>query len=187
MKTDLGKFDNSWFRPGRPVLIQVLWYLTNGLFFINPVFPFSGLKIFLLRLFGAKIGRGVVIKPGVNIKYPWRLCLGDNCWIGEKVWIDNLAEVSIGPHVCISQGAFLLTGNHNYKKPAFDLITGAIRLDEGVWIGAKAVVCPGVTCHTHAVLSVGSVATKSLDACGIYQGNPAIKIRERIFDPSENE
>jgi putative colanic acid biosynthesis acetyltransferase WcaF len=184
MKTDLSKFDNGWYHPGRPVIVRALWFLVNGLFFINPVLPFSGLKIILLRLFGARIGRQVVIKPGVNIKYPWRLQIGDHCWIGEKVWIDNLADVKIGNHVCLSQGAFLLTGNHNYKKPAFDLMTGEITLEDGVWIGAKSIVCPGVICYSHAVLSAGSVATKRLEAYGVYQGNPAIKIRERCASDS---
>lgn len=179
MKTDLGKFDNAWYRPGRPAPVRALWYLTNAVFFINPLFPFSGFKVFLLRLFGAKIGRQAVIKPGINIKYPWRLRAGDHCWIGEKVWIDNLADVEIGQHVCISQGAYLLTGNHDYKNPAFDLITGPIVLEDGVWIGAKSIVCPGVVCHSHAVLSAGSVATKNMEAYAIYQGNPAVKVRVR--------
>lgn len=97
------------------------------------------------------------------------------------MWIDNLANVSIGAHVCISQGALLLTGNHNYKKSTFDLVIGDISIHSGAWVGAKSVVCPGVEVLEHAVLSVGSVATKSLEAFGIYQGNPAIKIRVRTI------
>ncbi len=133
----------------------------------------------LLRLFGAKIGAQVVIKPKVNIKYPWLLEIGDHAWIGEKVWIDNLVQVSIGSHACISQGALLLTGNHNYKKSSFDLITGQIFIDDGAWVGAKAVICPGVRVSSHSIVTVGSVLTKSSSAYGIYQGNPAIKIKER--------
>lgn len=115
----------------------------------------------------------------VNIKYPWYLTIGDNTWIGEQVWIDNLIEVTIGSNVCISQGAMLLTGNHDYSSVSFDLKVGSIVLEEGVWIGAKSVVCPGVTCASHAVLSVNSVATKNLLAYQIYQGNPAKLVRER--------
>jgi putative colanic acid biosynthesis acetyltransferase WcaF len=132
-------------------------------------------------MFGAKIGTGVVIKPGVNIKYPWFLEMGDHCWIGEEVWIDNLALVSIGNNVCLSQGAYLLTGSHDYKKRSFDLITKPIVLEDGVWIGAKATVCPGITCHAHSVLAVGSIATSDLEPYSIYQGNPAIKKRERVI------
>ena len=125
------------------------------------------------------MGRGVLIKPAVNIKYPWLLELGDYVWIGEKVWIDNLTRVRIGNHVCLSQGAMLLTGNHNYKKSSFDLMVGEITLEDGVWIGAKSVVCPGVVCGSHSVLSVNSVASTALIEFTIYQGNPAQKIRKR--------
>ena len=134
----------------------------------------------LLRMFGARIGKGVNIKPCVNIKYPWRLTIGDHAWIGENVWIDNLDDVVIGPHCCISQGALLLCGNHNYKKPTFDLMTGIILLEEGVWIGAMTVVCPGVTCRSHSILTVGSVATGDLEAYGVHSGNPAKFIRRRV-------
>ena len=127
----------------------------------------------LLRMFGARIGSGVVVKPRVTIKYPWKLAVGDHSWIGEQVWIDNLDQVTIGAHVCISQGALLLCGNHDYKKPTFDLITGPIVLENGVWIGAKASVAPGVTCGSHSVLAMGGVATKNLEAWKVYQGNPA--------------
>ena len=143
-------------------------------------FP-SSFKNKLLRLFGAKVGQGVVIKPDVNIKYPWFLEVGDDCWIGEGVWIDSLTDIKIGSNVVLSQGAYLLTGSHDYKKESFDLLLGAIVLENGVWIGAKATVCPGMTCHSHSVLAVGSVATKDLDAYGIYQGNPAVMKRERVI------
>lgn len=136
----------------------------------------------ILSAFGAKIGKGVMIKPYVNIKYPWRLIIGDHCWIGENVWIDNLVNVELGPNVCLSQGAMLLTGNHNYKKSTFDLIVGDIKLAQGVWIGAQAVVCPGVQCHEHSILTVGSVATGNMEAFGIYQGNPAKMVKKRIID-----
>jgi putative colanic acid biosynthesis acetyltransferase WcaF len=155
----------------------------NVVFFKTGLFPFYGLKIFWLKAFGAKIGKGVLVKPFVNIKYPWLLETGDHIWIGEHVWIDNLAKVYIGSNVCISQGAFLLTGNHDYTKPAFDLMVKPIILEEAVWIGANAIVCPGVTCGSHAVLAVGSVATSDLAGYGIYSGNPAVKIKDRFFEP----
>ncbi len=157
----------------------IVWYFVNVLFFVSHIFPFSGLKIRLLQLFGSKVGVGVMIKPGVNIKYPWKLVIGDYSWIGEDVWIDNLEQVIIGSNACISQGALLLTGNHDYKKSSFDLITGEITLEDGVWIGAKSIVGPGVRCGSHSILAVGSFTSKDLDAYGIYQGNPAVKIRNR--------
>lgn len=175
----LGQFNNDWFTVGRSKLTVLLWYLINTLVFKSALFPVYGLKVKLLRFFGATIGNGVLIKPCVNIKYPWKLNIGNDVWIGEEVWIDNLASVYIGSNVCISQGAFLLTGNHNYKKDTFDLITGEITLKDEVWIGAKATVCPGVTCAQGSILSVGSVATKNMESEGIFQGIPAEWKRNR--------
>jgi putative colanic acid biosynthesis acetyltransferase WcaF len=180
MRSNLSKYNNSWFKPGHPVK-RWCWYLFNILVFKTSFFPFYRFKVFLLRLFGAKIGHGVLVKPSVNIKYPWFLEIGNNVWIGERVWIDNLAKVSIGNNVCLSQECMLLTGNHDYTKVEFDLIIHEIVLEDGVWIGARAVVCGGSICRDHAVLTVGSVAAGELEAMGIYRGNPALKIKERIF------
>lgn len=180
MSTDLSIYNNSWYNPG-PALKRFCWYWVNIIFFKTGLFPFYGLKRFWLRIFGAKIGTGVLIKPFVNIKYPWLLEMGDHIWIGEQVWIDNLGKVKIGNNVCLSQGAFLLTGNHDFTKLSFDLIVKPITLEEGVWIGANAIVCPGVICNSHAVLAVGSVATSNLDGYSIYSGNPAVKIKDRFF------
>jgi putative colanic acid biosynthesis acetyltransferase WcaF len=174
------KFNNSWYNPGNKLKI-IIWYFINALFFQNAFMPFSNLKVFLLKMFGAKIGNGVLLKPSINIKYPWKLTIGDYSWIGENVWIDNLSDVIIGKNVCISQGAMLLCGNHNYKKSTFDLIIGKIILEDGVWIGAKSIVCPNIICKSHSILSVNSTATTDLDAYSIYQGTPAIKVRNRII------
>ena len=183
-QTDLSKYNNDWYKSeiGASSLKQFVWYFTNVIFFKNSWNPFSGIKCSLLKLFGASIGMNVLIKPSVNIKYPWKLAIGDHSWIGEGVWIDNLAKVSIGKNVCLSQGAMLLTGNHNYKKATFDLLVKDILIEDGVWIGAQALVCPGVICKTHSVLTAKSVANKDLEAFGIYQGNPAVYIKERVIE-----
>ncbi len=186
MKTDLSSFNNKWYHSGKPMIIRILWYITNVLCFINPLFASSSLKIGILRLFGAQIGKGVVIKPSVNIKYPWKLKVGDFSWIGERVWIDNLDYIEIGNNCCVSQGAMLLCGNHNYKVESFDLIVGSIILKDGVWIGAQSVVCPGITCESHSILTVMSVANKNLEPYSIYGGNPAQFIRTREITKQEN-
>ena len=179
IQIDLSAYDNSWFSPGRGVIVRSAWYLVNVLFFINPLNPSSRLKLILLKLFGAKVGRGVVIKPGVNIKYPWNITIGDYTWIGENVWIDSLGQVTIGKNCCISQGALILNGNHDFTKANFDLIVKPIIIEDGVWIGARAIVAPGVVCHSHAVLSALSLASSDLEANSVYRGNPAIKLRNR--------
>ncbi len=182
MKTDLSAYNNHPFHPGANAVKRFLWLYINALIFKTSLLPLSGIKRGLLRLFGARVGKQVVIKPCVTIKYPWLLAIGDYCWIGEEVWIDNIVQVTLGNNVCLSQGAMLLTGNHNYKSSAFDLMTGTVLLEEGAWICAKAIVCPGVTVGSHAVLTTGSVAVKHLEAYSIYQGNPAEKIRDRHMD-----
>lgn len=173
------EYTNDWYDVGAPRFKMVLWYFVNVVFFINPLNPVSPLKIKLLRLFGAKIGIGVVIKPNVNIKYPWKLTIGDYTWIGERVWIDNLGNVDIGSNVCISQGALILCGNHDFKSSRFDLIVGDIIIEDGCWIGANATVCPGVVMYTHSVLTVNSVASKDCQSYSINKGNPAENISAR--------
>jgi putative colanic acid biosynthesis acetyltransferase WcaF len=181
MQTNLASYNNSWYQPGSP-LKRACWYIIHHLFFKSSWWPFYGSKIFLLKLFGAKTGKNIVIKPGVSIKYPWFLEIGDNVWIGENVWIDNIGKVFIGNNVCLSQGALILSGNHDYSKSTFDLIVKKIILEDGVWIGAKAIVCCGVICKDHSMLSVGSVATRDLEPMSIYRGNPAVKVRDRITE-----
>lgn len=175
---NLSLYDNSWYRPG-PLWKRILWYWINAFVFNSSLFPFYRLKVFLLKIFGAKMGKNISIKPCVNIKYPWLLEIGNNVWIGEKVWIDNLAKIYIGNNVCLSQGCLLLSGNHDYTKSSFDLILKNITLEDGVWIGGKATVCGGVICKKHSVLSAGSVAASDLESMTIYQGNPAIKVKPR--------
>lgn len=181
-QVNLAAFNNDWYNPGGNFIKRVCWYFTNILFFLNPCCTSSRIKRSLLRMYGAKIGERVVIKPGVNIKYPWRLNVGDNTWIGEKAWIDNLGEVKIGSNVCLSQGSMLLCGNHDYSKTSFDLIIGDITLEDGSWIGAKAIVGPGVTAGKNVVLSAGSVASRNMDPDKIYRGNPAEIVKERVID-----
>ena len=179
MKVDLGGFSTGDFDKGAGRLKIMAWYVVNALIVRASWNPLMGLKIFLLRAFGAKIGPGLVIKNEVRIKSPWYLTVGENCWLGERCWIDNLERVSIGSNVCISQGAMLLTGNHDYKVATMPYRNAPITIEDGAWIGANSTVCPGVTVHENAILTVGSVATSDLTANGVYQGNPAERKRER--------
>lgn len=180
-KTNLATYNNHPYHPGGTAIKRLLWYYVNLICFQSGLIPASGILVFLLRLFGAKIGKGVVVKPSVNIKYPWFLHVGDNVWIGEKVWIDSLVTVYIGDNACLSQGAMILTGSHNYKKTSFDLITAGITIEDGAWICAQAVITSGVRVGSHAVLTAASVANANLEPYGIYRGNPAIKVRDRII------
>ncbi|MBN8153600.1 WcaF family extracellular polysaccharide biosynthesis acetyltransferase [Vibrio vulnificus] len=161
--------------------MRLAWFIVS-FFIYETAIPFpSGFKSNILRLFGSRVGYGVVIKPNVKIKYPWLLSIGNNSWIGEFVWIDNLAQVSIGSNCCISQGAYLLTGNHDYRVDTFDLMVKEIKVKDGSWVCAKAVICPGVTLGKGSILSVCSLATNDLIENGIYQGVPAVLKKMRYF------
>ena len=164
---------------GRSRVVEALWYFTRRVFFTTS-FPWpSGLKAALLRTFGAKIGRGVVIKPRVTIHFPWKLCVGDHSWIGEEAWILNFEPVEIGSHVCISQRAFLCTGNHDYRAGDFRYRNAPIRIGDGAWIGAQSFVAPGVEIGRECVVCAGSVVTGSLPAAMVCSGNPCTPVKAR--------
>jgi len=178
---NLSKYDNSWYCPGAGAVKRLVWYYLSALLFNSYLIPLSKFKCIMLKLFGATVGSNVTIKPQVRIKYPWNLTVGDNVWIGEGAWIDNLAQVDIGNNVCISQDAFLLTGNHNYKDIKFGLIIGSIKVEDGVWLGARSVTCPGVKVLRNSVITAGSILQQDTQRNGIYKGNPAEFIRTRKF------
>ncbi|MEM9213294.1 MAG: WcaF family extracellular polysaccharide biosynthesis acetyltransferase [Cyanobacteria bacterium P01_F01_bin.150] len=172
------------YSPGAALWKQLLWYYLGFPLVKSRLMPFSSLKIWLLKAFGATVGTGVRIKPGVRIKFPWKLTIGDHCWLGESAWIDNVGPITIGDNVCLSQGVYLCTGNHDWSLPTFDLRLGEIHIQSGSWLGAKSVVGPSVTVGEGAILTLGSVATRSLQPMTIYAGNPAQAVKERVLtDP----
>jgi len=170
----LDQFNNSSFARGASALRELLWWLFRSLFFA-PWFPISSeIKVFILRLFGAVIGTGVIIRSRVNITFPWRLTVGDHVWIGDEVCILSLAPVVIASHVCISQRAFLCTGSHNFHRPSFDLIVKPIEIEEGCWIAANVFIGPGVTLSKGTFCVAGSVVFKSSRENEVLLGNPAL-------------
>jgi putative colanic acid biosynthesis acetyltransferase WcaF len=175
----LDLFSVGEYRPGATYIARILWYLLGQRLLRSQLLTSYSMKAALLRLFGAKVGKGVVIKPGVRVKYPWRLEVGDHVWIGEDAWIDNLDDVRIGSHVCLSQGVYLCTGNHDWKVASFDYRLSGIVVGMGAWIGAKSLVAPGVQVNEYAILAAGSVATRHLAPAQVYAGNPAIRVRDR--------
>lgn len=182
----LDEYDQRGYSPQASVVRRIAWYVMHALFFDSWLLPWTVPKVWLLRVFGARMGRGIVIKPRVRIKYPWLLSVGDFTWIGEGAWIDNLAMVSIGAHACISQDAYLLTGNHDYRDIRFGLMTNAIHIDDGAWVGARAIVCPGATLKRMSVLTAGSVLASTTEEYGIYRGNPATFVKRRVVNGGQS-
>lgn len=160
----------------------IVWYLVKMCFFLT-AFPFpSGLKAVLLRLFGAKVGRGLVIKPRVNIHMPWKLVIGNDVWIGEEAFLLNFELLTIGSNVCISQRVFLCGGNHDYRDGSMPYRNGPVTLEDGCWIGAGSFVAPFSTVGADSVITAYSTVSGSLPANGIYSGNPAVYKKPRWKD-----
>ena len=167
------------YKIGASYVKVIVWLVVSALIFESKIFVFQWPKRVLLWLFGCSVGKKLFIKPCVKIKYPWKLTIGDFVSIGEGVWIDNLAFVEIGDNVVLSQGAYLLTGNHNYKVDSFDLLVESIVIKDYVWIGAKSLVGPGVVCSSGTVLAAGAVLYSSTLKNSVYKGNPAVFARKR--------
>lgn len=176
---NLAKYQNVEFNLGRGRGMATLWYFCSLLFFEGGWFPFSSLKVRLLRFFGATVGSSVVIKPHVRIKFPWRLRIGNHSWIGQNVWIDNLADVDVGNDVCISQFAYLCTGSHDHRRLGFDLVTKPIAIGDGAWIGARSTIFQGVIVGANSLVAGGSVVVKNVQPTEIVAGNPAAPISRR--------
>ena len=160
------------------ILVKIIWD-----FFGKPIFssflPGTYWRKLILRIFGAKIGKGGKIKTNIKISEPWHLSIGDHCWIGENVWIDNLTLVKIANRVCISQGVYICTGNHNYKKDLFNLILEKIVIEDNCWIAAMSIIAPGSILKRGSVICLGSVVSGILEEDGIYKGNPAKLLKSR--------
>ena len=161
-------------------LRYAFWLIISNIFFLTNIPYPNFIKVFFLKLFGAKMGKKINIKPWVKIKFPWLVTIGDYVWLGENVWIDNISEILIGNNVCISQNTILLTGNHNFKKESFDLITKKIIIEDNVWIAANCLISNGITVKNNSIILLSSTLTKSTESNSIYQGNPAIKIKNNL-------
>lgn len=172
-RVDLSKPDNTELVRGAPLWKEALWYFFGLPILRSPMITSSPLRNRLLRAFGAKMGQGVYIKPGLRVKFPWYLEVGDYTWLGEDVWIDNLAQVTIGAHCCVSQGAYFCTGNHDWSVPNMRLFRRPITCGRGAWVGAKAVLGPGVTIGAGAIVTAGSVVMKNVPEMEVHSGNPA--------------
>lgn len=156
----LNSFKNQKIYDERNFLVHIFWFLINNLFF-NSFIPFNRIKIKILKVFGAKIGNNLIIKNYIKIKFPWKLVIGDNVWIGEEVWIDNISNVIIEDNCCISQGTYICTASHNFKKETFDLITESIIIGESSWIGAKSIILLGAKVPKNSFVKAGSIFKKS--------------------------
>jgi len=181
---NLGKYDYSDFDRGAARWKRGLWVVVRCVFFQNPCPWGSAFRSALLRSFGAKIGKGVVIGSNVNSSFAWRLVVGDHAWIGDDVGILSLAQVTIESSVCVARRSFLCTGSHDIRREDFKLKVAPILIRTGSWIAIGSLILPGVTIGEGAVVSAGSVVLKDVPPNCLVRGNPATVVYE-IFRADE--
>lgn len=166
------------FRGRSAFVVQLWWIIENTLIAWSPQFLY-GWRNFLYRLFGATIGEKVLIRPSARCTYPWKLSIGDFTWIGDHVELYNLAKISIGNNVVISQKSYLCTGSHDYNKSAFDIFARDIIIEDEVWIASDVFIAPGVSIGKGTVVGVRSTVLNDLPGGKICYGNPAQYIKDR--------
>jgi putative colanic acid biosynthesis acetyltransferase WcaF len=169
------------FRGKNPFFVQ-LWWIVQAIFFKNSPQVFYGWRRFLLRLFGAKIGKKVIIRPTVRTTYPWKLTIGDYSWIGDDVVLYTLGSIDIGKNVVVSQKSYICTGAHDYSQEDFPIYQKPIHISDQAWIATDVFVAPGVTIGKGTVVGARSSVFKSLPENGVYMGSPAKFVRKRKLD-----
>lgn len=168
----------SGFRGKNAIYVQ-LWWITDALLFRSSPQMLYGWRCWLLRIFGAKIGKGVIIRPSVRITYPWKVSIGDFSWIGDHAELYSLGEIHIGAHVVVSQKSYICTGSHNYKTEGFDIFSNPIFIEDKAWLATDVFVGPGVTIGCGAVIGARSTVLKDVEGGFVYAGNPLKKIKRR--------
>jgi len=166
------------FRGRSALIVQLWWFVQATLFSLSPQFMY-GWRRFILRLFGAKIGKKVIIRPTVKITYPWKLKIGDYSWIGDNVILYTLGEIEIGTNVVVSQKSYLCTGYHDYSKDKFPIFSKKIKIDNQCWIATDVYIAPGISIGSKTIVGARSSVFKNLPQNKICFGSPAIPIKDR--------
>ncbi len=166
------------FRGRSAVTVQLWWIVQASLFSWSPQFTYTW-RNFLLRCFGAKIGKGVIIRPTVKVTYPWKLTVGDFSWVGDNAELYTLGEIEIGSNVVISQKSYLCAATHDYTKDTFDMIDKKITIEDEVWLAADVYIAPGITVKKGALVGARSSVFNDLPAGMICVGSPAKPVKLR--------
>lgn len=174
------------FRGRNAVVVQLWWIIQATLFGLSPQFLF-GWRRFLLRLFGAKIGKGVLVRPTVRVTFPWKLEIGDHCWIGDDTVLYSLEKIIIGRNVAIAHDVYLCTGYHDYEKSSLPIKAAPIIIEDEVWIPNDVFVAPGVTVGRGCVVGARSSVFHNLPRMMICYGNPAKPVRPRLSKPPRTD
>ncbi|GAB4277383.1 MAG: colanic acid biosynthesis acetyltransferase WcaF [Oscillatoriaceae cyanobacterium] len=177
---DLRQYNQSWFDRGRPGWVILLWWFVQAVTFPLTPQPLHFLRRSILRLFGARLGKGVAIRPTARFTYPWKVTIGDYSWIGDDVVLYSLDRISIGSHCVISQNTYICTGSHDPQDRAFGLVTQAIAIGNGAWIAADCFIGPGVQIGANALIGARSSVFTNMPAATVCWGTPCRPHHPRI-------
>lgn len=179
---DLSQYKTPKDFRGKSKITVQLWWITYALFFRTSPQVFYGWRRFLLRRFGAKIGKNVIIRPTAQITYPWKVSIGDYSWIGDEVVLYSLGNITVGKNAVISQRSYICTGTHDYNRVDFHIYAEDIIIKDQCWIATDVFVAPGITINEGAVVGARSTVINDLDAFSVYVGAPAKFIKKRQLE-----
>ena len=179
---DLRKYDQSNFDRGKSNWLIILWWLVQAIAFPLSLHNLNGFRRAILRLFGAKIGRGVVIRPTARFTYPWKVAIGDYSWIGDDVVLYSLDKITIGSHAVISQKSYLCTGSHDIKQRSFNLIVAPINIGNGAWVATDCFIAPGVNIGANSIIGARSSVFRDVSSQQVAWGSPCKAHYERTLD-----
>jgi putative colanic acid biosynthesis acetyltransferase WcaF len=164
---------------GRSALVVQLWWLVQATLFGCSPQALYGFRRWLLRMFGARIGKKVLIRPSAKFTYPWKVKIGDCCWIGDEVVFYSLGDIDVGHSVVISQRSYLCSATHDYQRPTFDMVGSFVCIEDEVWVSADVFVAPGVRIGRGAVIGARSSVFRNLPPMMVCRGSPALPIHPR--------
>lgn len=182
---DLRRYDQAHYDRGRSSLVILIWWLLQDCIFPLTLHNLHGPRRLLLRLFGAKIGQGVVIRPSARFTYPWNVEIGDHSWVGDGVTFYSLDRIRIGSHAVISQNSYLCTGSHAVQDPQFRLQVAPINVGNGAWVASDCFVAPGVTIGANTVVGARSTVLKDLPPGYLCYGTPCLPKTPRRMIPRD--
>ncbi|WP_206241986.1 putative colanic acid biosynthesis acetyltransferase [Novosphingobium terrae] len=176
---DLSRFRvQDGFRE-RSGLVVLAWQIVQATLFRLSPQPLYGWRRFLLSAFGAKVGQGVIIRPSARVTYPWKVTLGDHCWIGDDAELYSLGPITVGAHAVVSQRSYICAGTHDYEDITFPLVARPVVIEAEAWVATGCFVAPGVTVGRGAIVAATSTVTRDVPPGMIVAGAPAQVLRER--------
>lgn len=179
---DLSQYNTPKDFRGKSKITVQLWWVVHAFLFKPSPQVLYGWRRFLLRSFGAEIGKGVIIRPSAQITYPWKVRIGDYSWIGDNVVLYSLGDIIIGKNTVISQKSYICTGTHDYSKTEFPILAKNIVIEDECWLATDVFVSPGVTICKGVVVGARSTVIKDLESNSVYVGSPAKFLKKRKFE-----